>query len=191
MERDGEPFRDQNRANIAAVRFQRSASATIIAGRCSFGSWRAGARNKLKIQVAIADKIAKPPRRPGSQFTFWLANRASRLWRIKTNKANVRLFLIDADRIAVDDSHVSWVDRSAKREARRKRNHCDPGKCDETAHSSRQVKLIVCAKPVICGAFVGRFDLAQVFGALADDVGGPTGHGSQQQLPKRLGHHHN
>jgi hypothetical protein len=66
LERDREAFRNQDRANVAPVRFQRAAAATVIACRCSFCSWRTRASNKFEIKIAIPDKIANATRRFGS-----------------------------------------------------------------------------------------------------------------------------
>ena len=110
MERDSQPFRDQDRANIATVRFQRSAPAAIIASRCSFCSRGAGASNKFEIKIAITNQIANPTRCSSAEATFPITSRLACFGSIEPDKPYIRLLVINANGVAIDHANITGVD---------------------------------------------------------------------------------
>jgi len=65
--------------SVATVSLQYSATSSVIADRCSFGSRLARTGHKFKIEVARPYKLSKSSRRPGSQLAFGLAGRMTSL----------------------------------------------------------------------------------------------------------------
>ena len=71
---------------------------------------RAGTRDIFEIEIAGADKIAEAARGFCSQQALCLASRSPCLRRIEAYEPDVRLLLIDADRVAIDHANVVGVD---------------------------------------------------------------------------------
>jgi hypothetical protein len=101
VERNGEPLGDQDRPNIAAIRFEHSASATVVAPVSAFGAGLAGAGHKSKIETTAADELPQPPRCGVTEFTFGATLRSARFGRVEPDERHIRLAAIDADRVAV------------------------------------------------------------------------------------------
>jgi hypothetical protein len=58
----------------------------------------------LEVRAATANKFAEPPLRRFTLLPLGLASRpTSCFWRVKTDQANIRSAVIQADGIAVDD----------------------------------------------------------------------------------------
>ena len=90
--------------------FQDAAISPIIAGGRSLCSGRAGTGDIFEIEIAGADKIPEAARGFCSQQALCLASRSPCLRRIEAYEPDVRLLLIDADRVAIDHANVVGVD---------------------------------------------------------------------------------
>ena len=75
LERHGEAFRNQDRANVAAVGLQRAAVSTVVAGPRVLLLRGGGALDVLEVEVTGADQLVKALRGPDSELTLRFAGR--------------------------------------------------------------------------------------------------------------------
>jgi hypothetical protein len=108
--RHGKSFLYQDRPNVPTVGFERSAISSIIACERSLRPRRARAGDIYEVQIARPHQFTESPRCFGSKLALRLTRCSACLWRIKPDQADIRLLVIDADRIPIDDTNVGGID---------------------------------------------------------------------------------
>jgi hypothetical protein len=97
------------------VGFQRAAVAAVIARLRPFRPCGARTADIDEVEIALSHKIANPSRCFRSALALYLASRSPSFRRIEAHKPDIRLLLIDADRIAIDHANVvgiNWLGES-------------------------------------------------------------------------------
>lgn len=104
------PFQYQYRTHVHAIRFQRAATPSVIAGLRSFRAFAARAAHGYELKLAIAHQVAEPSCRAIAQGTLGWALCVPGLRRIEANEAHVRTLIEDADGVAVDHPDLIGFD---------------------------------------------------------------------------------
>jgi hypothetical protein len=76
---------------------------------CSFRPRLTCTWHKFKIEVTSPHKLAKSPGGLSSQFAFCLAGGTASLWRVESDKTHVWLFVVNTDRVPVDDVNICGI----------------------------------------------------------------------------------
>jgi hypothetical protein len=105
-----EPFFDQDGADVASIRSKRSAIASPITRWCSLRTLGAGTVNVVEVEVAELDEIAETPGCSSSKVGFGLAGGVAGLGGVEADQADVGLFGMNVDSVAVDNPDIGWID---------------------------------------------------------------------------------
>jgi hypothetical protein len=121
--RHPQSFCNQDRANVATVSFQCSATSSVIARRRSFRSRLTCTWHKFKIEAAASDKLAKSPSGLGSQITLRLASRTASFWGVESDETHVWLLMVNADSVPVDYVDICGINVSGNRPGGREKEN--------------------------------------------------------------------
>jgi hypothetical protein len=84
-ERHGEPFLDQDRANVAPVGLQRAAVPAVVAEPRALLPRGAGALDVLEVEVTGADQLEEALRGPHSELTLRFAGDTINVFHVQPN----------------------------------------------------------------------------------------------------------
>lgn len=103
LERNGEMLRYQNLADVTPISFQHSARASIVTRHRALRSGRARTVYEVEVQGLRLHNLSQSARSFVAKLTFFWTLRATGFRRIETDKPHIRLVVIYADRISIDD----------------------------------------------------------------------------------------